>query len=129
MVNMIEITDMPISPEAIVNKTISDDSGCVVSYIGVIRNHSNGQSVKAVEYSDSSGKAAGILNEIAGNAKEKWQLKNVAISHRIGKLRVGDINLVIAVASEHRLEGFAACQYIIDQFKERLPTRKIETYH
>lgn len=126
---MIEITNMPISPEAIVNKTKSDDSGCVVTYIGLIRSHSNGRFVMAVEYSDLDGKAADILNEIAGKAKEKWQLKNVAISHRIGRLRVGDINLVIAVASAHRSEGFAACQYIIDQFKQRLPTNKIETYY
>jgi molybdopterin synthase catalytic subunit len=41
---------------------------------------------------------------------------------------VGEINLVVAVASAHRQEGFAACQYIIDQFKLRLPTRKTETY-
>jgi molybdopterin synthase catalytic subunit len=54
--------------------------------------------------------------------------ENIAVSHRIGKLAVGDINLVVAVASAHRAEGFAACQYVIDQFKQRLPTRKTETY-
>lgn len=55
-------------------------------------------------------------------------VENIAISHRTGKLRVGEINLVVAVASAHRREGFAACQHIIDQFKQRLPTRKMETY-
>jgi proline racemase len=45
-----------------------------------------------------------------------------------GKLKVGEINLVVAVASAHRNEGFAACQYVIDRFKERQPARKIETY-
>ena len=68
------------------------------------------------------------LQEIADEARQKWQVENVAISHRIGKLRVGEINLVVAVASAHRSEGFAACQYIIDQFKERMPTSKIEKY-
>ena len=55
-------------------------------------------------------------------------IDNIAISHRIGKLVVGDINLVVAVAAAHRKEGFAACQYAIDQFKEILPTKKKETY-
>jgi len=48
--------------------------------------------------------------------------------HRIGKLKVGDINLVFAVASAHRQEGFAACQYAIDRFKQIIPTQKKETY-
>ena len=54
--------------------------------------------------------------------------RKIAISRRIGKLNVGDINQVVAVASAHRSDGFAACQYIIDQLKERPPTRKVETY-
>jgi len=53
---------------------------------------------------------------------------NVAIYHRVGRLNVGDINLVVAVASAHRAEGFAACQYAIDRFKQELPTSKKETY-
>ena len=55
-------------------------------------------------------------------------MENVAICHRIGKLKVGDINLVVAVAAAHRGEGFAACQYAIDRFKQQLPTQKTETY-
>ena len=55
-------------------------------------------------------------------------MDNIAICHRTGKLKAGDINLVIAVASAHRQEGFAACQYAIDRFKQNLPTHKKETY-
>jgi molybdopterin synthase catalytic subunit len=55
-------------------------------------------------------------------------VENVAICHRIGKLKVGDINLVVAIAAAHRGEGFAACQYAIDRFKEVMPTKKKETY-
>lgn len=125
---MIEITHKPISPEEVVNKTKGDSSGCVVTYIGLIRNHSQGRSVLAVEYNDSEGRAESALREIAGIAKSRWQVNNIAISHRVGKLGVGEINLVVAVASAHRREGFAACRYIIDQFKQRLPTSKTETY-
>ena len=125
---MIEITSKSISPEVVVNKTKGDGSGCVVTYVGLIRSHSQGQLVLAVEYNDPGGKAENVLREIASIAKSRWQVNNIAISHRVGKLSVGEINLVVAVASTHRREGFAACQYIIDQFKQKLPTQKRETY-
>jgi molybdopterin synthase catalytic subunit len=125
---MIEITGTPLSPDSVVKKVKSDGSGCVVTYVGLIRNQSQGRPVLSVEYQDPDGSATGILQELANETRKRWPIENVAISHRIGKLKVGDINLVVAVASAHRVEGFAACQYIIDQFKERLPTRKIELY-
>jgi len=125
---MVEITQKPISPELVINKVKSDSSGCVVTYVGLIREHSRGKPVLSVEYQDPKGNAENRLQEIASQVKQKWQIDNIAISHRIGKLVVGDINLVIAVAAAHREEGFAACQYAIDQFKQRLPTQKKETY-
>lgn len=68
------------------------------------------------------------MREIASEARQIWQIENIAIGHRVGKLKVGEINLVVAVASAHRIESFAACQYVIGRFKERLPTEKVETY-
>jgi molybdopterin synthase catalytic subunit len=125
---MIEITKETISPEQVVSRAKTNSSGCVVTYVGVIRDYSQGKAVLSVEYLDSKGKAENALQGIAEQARERWQLENIAISHRIGKLRVGEINLVVAIASAHRSEGFAACQYIIDQFKEQMPTSKIEKY-
>jgi len=125
---MIEVTDKAISPEVVIARVKTNGSGCVVDYAGLIRDRSHGKPVLSVEYQDSKGKAETMLREIASEASQKWQVENIAISHRIGKLMVGEINLVVAVASAHRREGFAACQYIIDQFKQRLPTRKVETY-
>jgi len=125
---MIEITEKPISPELVVNKVKTDGSGCVVTYIGLIRDYSQGKQVLSVEYKDSKGTAENRLREIASEIRQKWQLENIAICHRIGKLKVGEINIVVAVAAAHRQEGFAACQYAIDQFKQKLPTQKKETY-
>ncbi len=111
-----------------INKARTDGSGCVATYIGLIREYSRSKQVLSVEYEDLKGKAASRLREIVGEAKQKWQLENITFTHRTGKLRVGDINLVIAVAATHRQEGFAACQYIIDRFKQIIPTHKTETY-
>jgi molybdopterin synthase catalytic subunit len=125
---MIEITECPLSPEKVVAKVHSRNCGCVVTYIGLIRDTSEGKPVLSVEYRDPNEEAKAQLQKIADEAKQQLPIGNMAISHRIGKLNVGEINLVIAVASAHRQEGFNACQYAVDQFKQRLPTRKKETY-
>jgi molybdopterin synthase catalytic subunit len=125
---MIKITGKPILPELVVDEVKTDNSGCVATYIGLIREHSKGKQVLSVEYEDAEGKAEDGLREIASQIKQKWPVNNVAIYHRVGKLKVGDINFVVAVAAAHRREGFAACRYAVDQFKKQLPTRKTETY-
>jgi len=125
---MIEVTEFPLSPDRVIAKVQGSDCGCVVTYVGLIRDHSAGKPVLSVEYRDPRKEAKARLKKIASEAKERWPISNIAISHRIGKLRVGEINLVIAVASAHRHEGFGACQYTVDQFKQRLPTQKTETY-
>lgn len=125
---MIQITDQPISPEAVVNQAKTSDSGCVATYVGLIRDNSRGKSVFSVEYSDKDGKAAEKLDAIVKEIKRKYLVNNVVIYHRTGKLKVGDINLVVAVAAAHRTEGIAAVSYAVDLFKDRLPTAKKETY-
>jgi molybdopterin synthase catalytic subunit len=125
---MIEITSKPISPVQVINRAKTSSSGCVATYVGLIRDNSHGKKVVSVEYQDRDSKASDRLRQIVNEAKQKWQVENIAFTHRIGKLKVGDINLVVAVAAGHRGEGFAACQYIINRFKESLPTYKIETY-
>ncbi|MFC1993612.1 molybdenum cofactor biosynthesis protein MoaE [Chloroflexota bacterium] len=125
---MIEITEEPILTELVVDRVKTDGSGCVVTYVGLIRDRSRNKPVLSVEYEDARGDAAKRLQDIADAARQKWELNSIAISHRIGKLKVGDINLVVAVAAAHRREGFAACQYVIDQFKHKLPTQKKEVY-
>jgi len=124
---MIEITGEILSPERYINRAKTPGSGCVVSYVGLIRDNSHGKAVASVTYEDSGG-AADSLSVIAAEANAKWPLENIAIAHRTGTLAVGDCNLVVAIACAHRAEGFLACRYIIDRFKEKLPTRKREVY-
>ncbi len=125
---MVKITSEPISPELVVNSVKTDSSGCVVTYVGLIRDRSRGKPVLSVEYSDAYGTAESRLKEIVSKTRGKWRLNDMAMHHRLGELKVGDIALVVAVSSAHRQEGFAACQYAVDQFKQKLPTRKKETY-
>ncbi len=125
---MIKITDKSISPEAVIDKVRTSGSGCVVTYVGLIRDNSRGKPVQSVEYTDTDGRAEAGLQKIAAEIKQKWPVNAVAIYHRVGKLNVGDINFVVAIAAAHRGEGYAASQYAVDRFKESLPTMKKETY-
>lgn len=125
---MIEITQQPISPELVISKVKTDGSGCVATYVGLIRNRSHGKQVVSVEYADPKGTAKAELEKIAGEIRRKWQVEDIAICHRIGRLEVGEINFLVAIAAAHRQEGFAAGQYAVDRFKEILPTRKKESY-
>jgi len=125
---LVKITSKPISPEEVIKKATTTASGCVVTYVGLIRDNARDKQVLAVEYQDPEGDAESKLRQIASEALEKWQLNKVALVHRLGKLKVGEINLVICVASAHRQEGFAASKYLVDRFKEVMPARKKETY-
>jgi len=125
---VIEISSKPISPESVVNRVKTSGSGCVAVYVGLIRDNSHGKRVVSVEYTDPRGTAKAGLERIAGEIRRQWQVEGIAICHRIGKLEVGDINFLVAIAAAHRQEGFAAAQYAVDRFKELLPTRKKETY-
>ncbi len=125
---MIKISDKPISPQSVANRVKTSSSGCVILYIGLIRDYSHNKAVLSVEYKDVNGTAENNLRQIASEVKQKWAVNNIAIYHRVGKLKVGDVNLVIALASAHRQGSFAACQYAINRFKEKLPTQKKEIY-
>ena len=122
------VTDKPLSPETIVSEVKTPGSGCALSYVRLIRDTSYGKQVASVEYGDPDGTAEDGLRKIANELKQTWELNEVSIYHRIGKLNVRDINLVIAISSAHRGEAFAACQRAVDLFKEKLPTSKVETY-
>jgi molybdopterin synthase catalytic subunit len=125
---MVKITNKPISPETVVNQAKTSDSGCVATYVGLIRDNSRGKMVKSVEYRDTDGKAEERLGAIAEEIKNQFPVNSVIIYHRTGVLKVGDINLVVAIGAGHRGEGLAAVAKTVDLFKDRLPTSKKETY-
>jgi len=125
---MVEVTSNKLSPEDVVNRTKTADSGCVATYVGLIRDNNNAKPVASVEYSGSGEHAVAVLQSIVDEAKKRWPVNEMSILHRTGVLKVGDINLVIAVAAGHRGEAFTACSFAVDQFKARRPTEKTERY-
>jgi molybdopterin synthase catalytic subunit len=124
----VKIVHAPIQPDQIISQAKSSDSGCVVTYVGLIRDNSHGKAVRSVEYRDAGGQAETRLKKLAEEIMQKYPVNNLAMCHRVGELKVGDINIVFAFACGHRQEGFEACAYAVDKFKEDLPTAKKETY-
>jgi molybdopterin synthase catalytic subunit len=125
---MIKITDKPLKPEEVINLARTTDSGCVATYVGLIRDNSRDKRVKSVEYRDIDGKASSRLEAIAKDIEKGFPVNSVVIFHRTGVLKVNEINLVVAIGAGHRGEGLSAVARTVDLFKEKLPTTKKETY-
>lgn len=125
---MIEITSSPLSPEQMINKIRKDSYGAVVTFLGTVRSPSQGKKVLYLEYEAYEDMAQKKLEQIVSEINQKWQLQDVAISHRIGKVAAGETALVIVVAAPHRKEAFEACQYAIDRLKQIAPFWKKEVY-
>jgi molybdopterin synthase catalytic subunit len=125
---MIEITSKPLSPQFTIDKVKKDDYGAIVTFVGTVRNTTRGRKVAFLKIETCDEKAQAKLHEIVSDINQKWQLHDVVISRRIGKLRVGEIALIIAVAAAHRQEAFQACQYAVDRLKQGGITTEKEVY-
>jgi molybdopterin synthase catalytic subunit len=125
---LIRITRNPIRPEAAIESVRKKSYGAVIAYVGTVRDVSHDRRVIFMEHQVSlQDLARQELELIAEEIGRRWQLEDVSIIHRIGKLRTGEILLVVAIGAPHRVEAFEACQYAIDRFKEVSPKWTIET--
>lgn len=116
---MIRITRNPIRPEAAIESVRRKAYGAVIAYVGTVRDTSHDRRVAFMEHQVAlQDEARRELERIAAEIRSRWPLQNVAIIHRIGKQRPGEIMLVVAIGAPHREEAFAACQYAIDSFKQ-----------
>ena len=125
---MIEITYESLDPEAITSLVRRDSNGAVVTFLGTTRNATGDRKVLYLEYEAYRPMADTKLAEIVQEMRERWPVKDVAIAHRLGRLQIGEISLVVAVASAHRKEAFAACQYGVDRIKQMVPIWKKEFF-
>ena len=125
---MFQITDRPIQPEAIIEKVQKASCGAVVTFLGTVRSPSEGKEVIHLDYETYAEMALPKLQEIGQEIKERWELEDVAIWHRVGRMVPGDIAVAIAVAAPHRREAFEACHYAIDRIKEIVPIWKKEVF-
>jgi molybdopterin synthase catalytic subunit len=126
MKNSVRITKTPIDVDSIVSEVGDDSAGGTVVFIGTIRNINDGKSVDELEYETYREMGEKKVLEIESEAKARWPVKEIRAVHRYGKLKVGEVSVVVAVSSEHRKEAFEACRYVIDKMKRTLPLWKKE---
>jgi molybdopterin synthase catalytic subunit len=122
------IVDQPIDVEALTRQVLTDYDGAVCTFQGVARRYSRGREVVHLEYEAYPEMAERKLAEIGDELKVKFGVERVAIHHRTGLLSIGEASVVIAVATPHRREAFAAAQYAIDRLKQTVPIWKKEVW-
>ncbi len=125
---MIEITSKPIEAQPVIDRVKKTTHGAVVTFVGTVRENSEGKRVLYLEYEAYREMAEEKLKGISKEIQNRWGITDLDIIHRVGRIEVGDTAVVIAVGSAHRLEAFQACQYTIDRVKEIVPIWKKEFY-
>ena len=124
------ITFAPLSLEEVYQLADDAANGAVVVMSGTVRNQTDGQPVIYLEYQAYEPMAVNIFRQIAAEIRQKWSdVNRVVIHHRVGRLQIGEISVLVAVGCPHRAEAFEACRYAIDTLKHNAPIWKKEHMH
>jgi molybdopterin synthase catalytic subunit/molybdopterin converting factor small subunit len=122
------LSDAPLSLDTVVEEVRSDEAGAIATFVGTTRVHSRGRTVTHLEYEAYQGMAEDVMAQIADELRRRYELCDVAIHHRVGRVGIGEPSVVIAVSAPHRQDALAACKDAIDALKETVPLWKKEAY-
>jgi molybdopterin synthase catalytic subunit len=117
----------PIDLATLIAGIESPAHGGVASFLGQVRDHHDGRTVNRLEYSAYGPMAEEECAKIVAEAEARWPVR-VALGHRVGALEIGDTAVAVAAAGAHRDEAFAACRFVIEEVKRRVPIWKKEFY-
>lgn len=123
-----EVSSDPIDTDALLARVGSDEDGAALLFIGVVRDHAEGRKVTGMRYDVYAEMATEVLREIALEASIPLGTDRIAVAHRFGELKIGEISVGIAVSSPHRAEAYEASRFVIEEIKKRLPVWKKEHY-
>ena len=112
----------------ITNSVRSRQAGAVCSFMGTVRELTDGKRTTCLEYEAYTEMAESLLDDLADQAIERWPIEALAIVHRVGSLRLGEVAVVVAVSTPHRADSFDACRWLIDSIKEVVPIWKKEEW-
>lgn len=118
----------PLSLQAVVDEVRADEAGAIATFVGTTRSRSRGRDVLHLEYEAYEGMAEETMAELARGLRERHELCEVAIHHRVGRVEIGETSVVIAVSAPHRAAALAACAEAIDGLKVTVPLWKKEVY-
>lgn len=123
---MVHLTQDRIDYHALTEQVRRPGCGAVVTFLGTVRDLTDGQVTTALDYEAHPGMAENKMAEIESEACRRWPIGAMMMVHRLGHLPVGEISVAVAVSCPHRAEAFEACRYAIERLKEIVPIWKKE---
>lgn len=125
---LVSVTTAPLDLPALAAAIAAAGDGAVASFAGLVRDHNQGRRVLFLEYEAYEPLAVKALARIVDEARGAWPATRLALHHRIGRLEIGEASIIIAAASPHRADAFAACRYAIERVKQIVPIWKREHF-
>jgi molybdopterin synthase catalytic subunit len=122
------LTAEPLSLDAVVDEVRSERAGAIATFTGTARLQSRGRTVLHLDYEAYEEMAEQVMTQIAADLKRRYELCEIAIHHRTGRVEIGEASVVIAVSAPHRQHALAACKDAIDFLKDQVPLWKKEFY-
>ena len=100
--------------------------GGIATFTGMVRLHSHGKAIDHLEYEAYAAMAVKVMTQLCDEIEREVAGARIAVEHRVGRLEIGEVAVVIAAAAPHRAEAFTACRAMIDRLKDRVPIWKKE---
>ncbi len=122
------LTADPIDVGAVIAAVADERAGAIATFLGTTRVESRGRAVNHLDYEAYEGMAEKVMAEIADGLTARYDLCKIAITHRIGRVGIGETSVAIAVSAPHRDHALAACKEAIDRLKVDVPLWKKEVY-
>ncbi|SDF88611.1 molybdenum cofactor biosynthesis protein MoaE [Dyella sp. 333MFSha] len=122
------LSHLPVAVEPLLELEAHPECGGLALFVGTVRDHHEGRSVRHLAYTAHEPLAAKIIREVEQATRERYGVPYVRIVHRLGDLSIGDIAIVCVVRAPHRAEAFDACRYAVDAVKHGAPIWKEEFY-
>jgi len=123
-----ELTSDTISMESVARRVVPPECGATVTLDGYVRQFTKGRESLYLVYEAYEAMAIKEMKKLVEQAKKDFEIANVGIVHRTGRLEIGETSVVISVAAPHRRAAFAACEWIIRELKRTVPIWKKEVY-
>jgi molybdopterin synthase catalytic subunit len=123
-----ELTNEPVDIGAIARRSVPPDCGAIVTLDGFVRQFTRNRETLYLVYEAYEAMALKEMENLIKQAHAQFEIENVGIVHRLGRLEIGETSVVISVASTHRRAAFAACEWLIKELKRTVPIWKKEVY-
>jgi molybdopterin synthase catalytic subunit len=125
---MVQLTHAVIDYHALTEQVRRSDCGAVVTFLGTVRDLTDGRQTVALDYEAYGGMAEKKMAEIEQDTRRRWPVGEMVMVHRLGRLEVGEVSVAVALSCPHRAQAFEACRHSIDRLKELVPIWKKENW-